>query len=323
MRLFLWNCEPRLSWLLPLPVCTVDKGITRLALQLGSIDIARRWLANWNLAFLERRASCRPLSVSPLTSGSGTLAFVSTLSGSQPQVTGSPRVASLWSPGSVLPTFGEATESARQQSPLPRFYRVFKPRLLSLSHLLSRFYRVFRRLGSSLNFTVTSSRGEAGTAMHDHRDLVVSLPSDAPKLLAVSGHTEEVETTHASVETHSVNPPSQGCTTLTGINLVSLDLGMADQVGRAASSSASQTSFTNPLTMRSFFAAFPPPTKLWFGRCGTPVSSGFTVIVWFTRGPRWVCSSGFSDVSCAPTGYRVSGDRVEYFLFWLLDRFDR
>ena len=39
MRVFLWNCEPRS---LPLPVCMVDKGITRLLLQLGSIDIARR-----------------------------------------------------------------------------------------------------------------------------------------------------------------------------------------------------------------------------------------------------------------------------------------
>ena len=112
MRLFLWNCEPRL---LPLPVCTVDKGITRLALQLGSVDIAHRWLANWNLVFLERQASCRPLSVSPLTSGSGTLAYVSTLSGSQAQVTGSPRVASQRSPGSVLPTFEGDTESACQQ----------------------------------------------------------------------------------------------------------------------------------------------------------------------------------------------------------------
>ena len=51
MRLYLWNCEPRS---LPLPVLTVDKSIMRLALQLGSVDIALRWLANWNLAFLER-----------------------------------------------------------------------------------------------------------------------------------------------------------------------------------------------------------------------------------------------------------------------------
>ena len=99
IRLFLWNCEPRS---LPLPVCTVTKGITRLALQLGSVELAHRWLANWNLAFLERRASCRPLSISPLTSGSGTLASLSTQSGSQPQVTGSPRAASLQSPSHLL-----------------------------------------------------------------------------------------------------------------------------------------------------------------------------------------------------------------------------
>ncbi len=38
--LFLWNCEP---WSQPLPVFTVSKGITRLALQLGSVELARRW----------------------------------------------------------------------------------------------------------------------------------------------------------------------------------------------------------------------------------------------------------------------------------------
>ena len=48
IRLFLWNCEP-LS--LPIPVCTVDKVIMKLALQLGSVDIACHWLANWNLAY--------------------------------------------------------------------------------------------------------------------------------------------------------------------------------------------------------------------------------------------------------------------------------
>ncbi len=63
--------------------------------------------------------------------------------------------------------------------------------------------------------TVSLSRGEAGTAMRDHSDLVVSLPSDASELLVVSEHTEEVETTHVPVETLSVNPSSQGCTTLT------------------------------------------------------------------------------------------------------------
>ena len=74
IRLFLWNYEPRSQ---PLPVLTLSKGITRLALQLGSIELARRWLANWNLAYLDRRASCRPLSISSLTKGSGTLANLS------------------------------------------------------------------------------------------------------------------------------------------------------------------------------------------------------------------------------------------------------
>ncbi len=72
--LFLWNCEPRSQ---PLPVVTVSKGITRLTLQLGSLELARRWLANWNLAYLDRRASCHPVTVSPLTKGQGTLAYLS------------------------------------------------------------------------------------------------------------------------------------------------------------------------------------------------------------------------------------------------------
>ncbi len=54
--------------------------------------------------------------------------------------------------------------------------------------------------------------------MLDHMDMVISLPSDASELLAVSRHTEEVETTHTPIETLSVNFPSQGCTALSGIN---------------------------------------------------------------------------------------------------------
>ncbi len=106
--------------------------------------------------------------------------------------------------------------------------------------------------------TVSLSRGQAGLALDDHRDMVTSLPSDVSKLLAVSEHTEEVEMTHVPVETFSVNPPSHGCTTLFGINSLSLDLGMANQVGQAASLSASQTSFTNPFTVGSFLR--PPPS---------------------------------------------------------------
>ncbi len=138
------------------------------------------------------------MSASPLTSGSGTLAYVSTFSGFQPQVTSSARAASHQSPGSVLLTFEEATESAWQ--------------LTSSASILSSIQATFAGFQPSSLPTVSSSRGEAGTAMHDQRDLVVSLPSHASKLLAVSEHTEEVETTHVPVETHSVNPPSQGCT---------------------------------------------------------------------------------------------------------------
>ncbi len=56
------------------------------------------------------------------------------------------------------------------------------------------------------------------------------------------------------VETDSVNSPSQGCTTLPGIKSVSLDFGTANQVGQATSSS-----YSNPLTVGSFFAATLPP----------------------------------------------------------------
>ncbi len=125
------------------------------------------------------------------------------------------------------------------------------------------------------------SRGEAGSALHDHRDLFVSLPSDVSELLAVSEHTEEVETTHVPVETPLINHPSQGCTTLPGINSVSLDLGMANKVGQAASS------YTNPLTMGSFL--HPPPLLLNSGLVGT--------------GPRFpMVSQPFSGLTGAPGG---------------------
>ena len=168
-----------------------------------------------------------PSFVSPLTSGSGTLAYMSTVSGSQPQVTGSPQVASVLSPGSVLPSFGEATEYTHQQtssaSILSSAQTTFSGSQQSSLPVLSGFQTAgaLPSILPSSSTTVTSSRGGAGTAMHDLRDLVVSLPPDAPKLLAVSGHTEEVETTYVSVQTHSVNAPSKGCTIQTGINSVS------------------------------------------------------------------------------------------------------
>ncbi len=70
----------------------------------------------------------------------------------------------------------------------------------------------------SISSTVSLSRGDAGLAMLDHRDMVVPLPSEASELLAVSKHTEEMETTHIPVETLSVNPPSQGYTAFPVIN---------------------------------------------------------------------------------------------------------
>ncbi len=140
----------------------------------------------------------------------------------------------------------------------------------------------------STSSTVSLLRGEIGSAMHDDRDLVVSLPSDASKLFAVSEHTEEVETTHIPVKTRSVNPSSQGCTTLCGINLVSLDFGMTGQVGQASSSSASQISFTNRLPEGSFLR--PPPLLLKSGLVGMG-----------TRFP--LASQPFSGLPGAPSGF--------------------
>ncbi len=62
----------------------------------------------------------------------------------------------------------------------------------------------------SSSTTVSLSREEAGLGLHNHRNLVVFLPSDASEVLPVSEHTEEVETTHIPVETPSANPTSQG-----------------------------------------------------------------------------------------------------------------
>ncbi len=220
IRLFLWNCEPRSQ---PLPVLTVSKGITRLALQWGSLGLARRWLANWNLAYLDHQASCYPVTVSPLTKGSGTLAYLSTLLVSQPQVTGSPRAASARSSGSVLPTFEEATGSTRQQTSsatvVTSIQNTFADsQLSSISNLLSSVTAGAPL--STLPSSLTVSRGDTGSALQDHRDLVTSFPLSFSELTTVSEHIEEVELTHITVETPSVNPSSQGFT-LPGINLVS------------------------------------------------------------------------------------------------------
>ncbi len=138
--------------------------------------------------------------------------------------------------------------------------------------------------------TVSLSRGEAGLALHVHRDLFVSLTSDVSELLAVSEHTEEVETTHVPVETPLINPPSQGCTTLPGINSVSLDLDMANQVVQAASSSADYfADYLYQTPYRGFIFAPPPPLLLNSGLVG--------------MGPRFpMVSQPFSGLTGAPGG---------------------
>ncbi len=217
MHLFLWNCESRSQ---PLPVFTVSKGIMRLTLQLGSVELARRWLANWNLADLNCQASSHPVTVSPLTKGSGTLAYLSTPLITQPQVTGSSRAAAARYPGSVLPTSEEATGSTRQQTTsamvVSSVQNTFADsQLSSLSNLSS-----FVTAGAPLSILPASSaisRGDTGLALQDHRGLVTSFPLNTSELTAVSKHVEEVETTQLPLETLTVNPSSQGFT-LPGIN---------------------------------------------------------------------------------------------------------
>ncbi len=133
----------------PCPVLTVPKGITRLALQLGSIELARCWLANWNLVYLDRRASCHPLYAPPLTKGSGTLAYLS-----PPPPLGFAASGDWFTPGSA-PTVSwvggrlSRRPPGRHVSKLPLLWlsRLYRPRSLTLSCLLSRIYRVLRQLG--------------------------------------------------------------------------------------------------------------------------------------------------------------------------------
>ncbi len=68
----------------PFPMLTVDKGITRFSLQLGSVDQAHRWLTNWNFAHLERRALCLPVWTTPSLQVTSSLANSSNRSGSLP-----------------------------------------------------------------------------------------------------------------------------------------------------------------------------------------------------------------------------------------------
>ncbi len=182
-------------------------------------------------------------------------------------MTGSPRVAAGRSPGSGLPTFEEATGSTRQQTSSDSVVTsgqdtLADPQPLSISNLSS---SVTAEDPLSVLPTSVASRGEAGSALHNHRDPVASFPTIASELSTVSGRIEEVETTHIPVESSSVNPTSQGFA-LPGINLGSLGLSTPNQLGQAASSSVSQTSFSNPFTVGSFLR--PPPLLLNSGFAG-------------------------------------------------------
>ena len=149
--------------------------------------------------------------------------------------------------------------------------------------------------------------------------MVTSLPSDVSKLLAVSEHTEEVEMTHVPVETFSVNPPSHGCTTLFGINSLSLDLGMANQVGQAASVCFADF-FYQPRYRGFIFAASPlllnsglvvwGPDSLWF-HTHCLLYLGTSVGLFFRFFRRYLLTHRFR-----------LWDRVELLHFWLLDLFE-
>ncbi len=109
IRFFLWNLEPRS---VPLP----EKGLTKLGLHLGSIDHLCHWLANWNLAYLDHKASCLLVSTGPSLQVRSTLAISLTQSGTLPQLAGSSWVASQQIPGSVLAASGSLL--VRNFSPL-------------------------------------------------------------------------------------------------------------------------------------------------------------------------------------------------------------
>ncbi len=57
IRLYLWNLAPQS---VPDPVNTTDAGLRWLALHVGSIEKARRWLSRWNLDYMDRKATCGP-----------------------------------------------------------------------------------------------------------------------------------------------------------------------------------------------------------------------------------------------------------------------
>ncbi len=131
---------------------------------------------------------------------------------SQSQVTGSPQAQAGRSPGSVLPTFKEATGSTRQKTSFATVLSVqvtFADSQLSSVSNLSRSLTAGAPL-STLPSSSTASRGDAGSALQDHRDLVTSFPLNVSELNAVSECIEEVEMTHIPIETPSVNPFSQG-----------------------------------------------------------------------------------------------------------------
>ena len=133
--------------------------------------------------------------------------------------------------------------------------------MLTLSRRLSRIFQSSMTAEPPLlvlSATSTASRRDYGLALQDHRDLVTSFPPSASELTTVSERIEEVETIHIPVDTQSVNPTTQGFT-LSGINSGSFGLSTADQLGQAAPSSVSQTSFTNPFTVGSFMRPPPPP----------------------------------------------------------------
>ncbi len=266
IRLFLRNMEPRS---VPLPVLSVDKGITRLALQLGSVDLACWWLANWNLAYLEHRALCLPVSTTSLSCTSYLVVSLAQ-SGSQPQVTGSPQVVSRQSPRSALPTFEEAVKSTgHQTSSASITSSVQEMSAGSQPPLVSTFStppECLHSIQSLTSLAIVVSVEDADLAMLDHKSLIANFPSDGSELLAISGHHEEVVTSQNPAETQTFIPLSWGCTVLPGNNSVSLDHGVTSQMWVVAPSTVNQTFFSTTTSVGSFLR--PPPLLLISGLSG-------------------------------------------------------
>ncbi len=138
IRLYLWNLAPQS---VPDPVNNTDAGLRRLAVHVGSIKKARRWLSRWNLDYMDRKATCIPqfvivssLQDDPLaTSSSGSLPPVSQgIPLSATSIGGEPQQSSASILSASLPILSVHSNAAG--SHLPSGQSAPPPALPSLDH---------------------------------------------------------------------------------------------------------------------------------------------------------------------------------------------